>query len=515
MDSSTVRTDGLPRISLQRVTFKRFRQDLADRTRSARASLKAFDDWPVIVFAAALTTAVALLTVAVALASPSVPWLTVLGLCALSFIGERQGVRLMSCVEISVSFLPIVFAAVLFGPLAAMIVGAAGMLSQFPLRRLEDVERPFLRWLVWTTTRALVGASAGFGAGAVGGPKAHTYLLLLVATAVAASLEAVSDFALTTLTVLVRRRASVREVAWATGPVLLIAIPFYTAVIPGLAYAFREISPWTLPFFVIPAVASHRLLLLFQEQRAAIADLENLAGQLERANLSFAAALVATLDARDEYTAGHSAAVAVYARDIAARMGLSEEEQELAHLCGLVHDIGKVGLPAGLLEKPGSLTLAERRQMQEHSAIGERILANVETYAVIAPVVRHHHERVDGMGYPDRLTREETPLLARIISAADAYNAMTSDRPYRDAMPPDVARGRLARAVEGQLDVDVVVAFETVLAWADDDYRRGVGPAFASPFKPASSANDLVGDLVTGLPRPATGGMRGVAVLPA
>jgi HD domain len=515
MDSSNLRTDGPATISLQRVTFKRFWQVLTGRGRSGTARLKASEDRPVVAFAVVLTAAVLLLAVALALASPSIPWLTVLGLCALTFVGERQGVRLTSCVEISVSFLPLVFAAVLFGPLPALIVGAAGMLSQFPLRRPVDVERPYLRWLVWTSTRALVGASAGFGALAAGGPKAHSYLLLLVATAVAASCEAISDFALGALTALVRRRASLLEVARTTGPVLLIAIPFYTAVIPGLAYAFREISPWTFAFFVVPALAAHRLLLLFQEQRAAISDLENLAAQLERANLSFAAALVATLDARDQYTAGHSTAVAVYARDIAARMGLSEEEQEMAHLCGLVHDIGKVGLPAGLLEKQGSLTLAERRQMQEHSAIGEGILANVETYAAIAPVVRHHHERVDGMGYPDGLTREETPLLARIISAADAYNAMTSDRPYRDAMPPDVARARLAQAVEGQLDIDVVFAFEAVLTSADEDYRQGIGPPFASPFKPAARADDLVGDLLAGLPRQPAAGAHGVAVLPA
>src|SRR5919202_5686863 len=102
--------------------------------------------------------------------------------------------------------------------------------------------------------------------------------------------------------------------------------------------------------------------------------------------------------------------------------------------------------------------------MQEHPTIGEGFLANVETYATIAPVVRHHHERADGMGYPDGLTREETPLLARIIAVADAYNAMTSDRPYRDAMPPDIARNRLAKAADGQLDADVVRAFEAVLA---------------------------------------------------
>jgi putative nucleotidyltransferase with HDIG domain len=147
--------------------------------------------------------------------------------------------------------------------------------------------------------------------------------------------------------------------------------------------------------------------------------------------------LVATLDARDRYTAGHSAAVAIYARDIAARMGLSREEQQLAHLCGLVHDMGKVGLPPGLLEKPGALTLEERRQMEEHAAIGERILSKVEDYAEIAAIVRHHHERWDGMGYPDQLAGESIPLLSRIIAVADAYN-------FRQALPGCDAEPRRA-----------------------------------------------------------------------
>ena len=96
-------------------------------------------------------------------------------------------------------------------------------------------------------------------------------------------------------------------------------------------------------------------------------------------------------------------------------MGLPEDQQKLAHQCGLVHDIGKIGLQAGLLEKPGALTLDERRQMQEHSVIGERILAKVEDYAEIANIVRHHHERMDGMGYPDGIGGEEIPLLSRSL----------------------------------------------------------------------------------------------------
>jgi putative nucleotidyltransferase with HDIG domain len=225
-------------------------------------------------------------------------------------------------------------------------------------------------------------------------------------------------------------------------------------------------------------VAAQRLFGLYHEQRKLAEELADVNATLERANLSFASALVATLDARDRYTAGHSAAVAVYARDIAVHLGLPEDQQELAHLCGLVHDIGKIGLASGVLEKPGALTLDERREMQRHSEIGERILANVDTYSEIASVVRHHHERMDGEGYPDGLRADEIPLLAQIIAVADAYNAMTSDRPYRDAMPSRVARLRLAQATDGQFSTTVVAAFEAILATADEDYRMGRGSQF-------------------------------------
>jgi putative nucleotidyltransferase with HDIG domain len=215
------------------------------------------------------------------------------------------------------------------------------------------------------------------------------------------------------------------------------------------------------------------LFALYREQRELTDELRSTNARLERAGLSFASALVATLDARDRYTAGHSAAVAEYSRDIANRLGLNEEGQTLAHLCGLVHDIGKVGLPPGLLEKPGPLNLEERRQMEAHTVVGERILANVDNYTDIARIVRHHHERVDGNGYPDRLVGDEIPLISRILAVADAYDAMTSDRPYRDAMPSRVARLRLAQAVETQFDTTVVAAFEAVLASADAAYREG------------------------------------------
>jgi putative nucleotidyltransferase with HDIG domain len=270
-------------------------------------------------------------------------------------------------------------------------------------------------------------------------------------------------------------------------PIVVAALSLYCPIVALLSAAYVDVSPWTLALFFLPALAAQRLFALYQDQRRLTEELVGVNSTLERANLSFASALVATLDARDRYTAGHSAAVAIYAQDIAARMGLPAEQQHLAHVAGLVHDIGKIGLPPGLLEKPGALTLDERRDMQRHSEIGERILANVATYDEIASIVRHHHERVDGGGYPDGLIAEEIPLLSRIVAVADAYNAMTSDRPYRDAMPSQVARLRLAQAVETQFDTAVVAAFEAILASKDESYRT----ARAGQFEWAEPVSDV------------------------
>jgi HD-GYP domain-containing protein (c-di-GMP phosphodiesterase class II) len=300
-----------------------------------------------------------------------------------------------------------------------------------------------------------------------------------VAEAVAAALVAESaDAAFASLTYWLRGYGRWLEAIKDSLPVIAASVPFYSSAVAVLVFSYRHVSPWTLPLFFAPALAAQRWFLLYQEQRRLAGDLQAANAQLTAANLSFAKGLIATLDARDNYTAGHSAAVAIYARDIAARMALGDDQRDLSHLCGLVHDIGKIGLPAGLLEKPGALTLDERREMQRHSEIGERILANVDSYAEIAGVVRHHHERVDGQGYPDGLSGEEIPLLSRIIAVADAYNAMTSDRPYRDAMPSRVARLRLAQAVETQFDTSVVAAFEAILASATEDYRIGQGEEF-------------------------------------
>lgn len=426
---------------------------------------------PISLFATALGIAACALAFGLVLAGETLgpmPGVIILGV--FSMLAERRSVRIGSNAQVTVSVLPIVFAAVVFGPLAAMAVGALGILA--------DLQAPYVRWLTWTFWKAISSGLAGVAAALVlaGG---DSLLRLFSAIALAVMVESGVDAVIGGLVVSIRRTGNFGSFVNQLRPVLLGAVPLYAPVILLLVYAYDQLSFWGLLLFLVPALAAHRLHALYREQRETAEQLQVANDRLERASLSFATALVAALDARDQYTAGHSAAVAVYARDIAARLGLNEEQQQLAHLCGLVHDIGKVGLPAGLLEKPGALTLEERRRMEEHSAIGERILAKVDDYAEIAHIVRHHHERVDGNGYPDRLHGDEIPILSRIIAVADAYNAMTSGRPYRDAMPSRVARFRLAQAAGTQFDITVVAAFEAILAGACETYLSGARSDFS------------------------------------
>jgi putative nucleotidyltransferase with HDIG domain len=396
---------------------------------------------------------------------------TVLALAIVNAVAERSGVWVTRTTQMSIALLPTLFAAVLFGPLAGAVVNAASMLGDAELLAPRDPDRaPRLKWATYTSTRFITGAVAGLVAINVLEATNTGFGGLLAATLISAVVAESLDILSTAVTARIRGR-SIMATLRTLGPILLTSVPAYTPVVAVLALASEEISPWTTPLFFIPALAAQRLFGMYQSQRS-------LTERLEDANVSFAVALVTALEASDPYTAGHSRAVAIYCRDIAERMGLSPEVCERAFLCGLVHDIGKVGLPVTLLGKEGPLTLEERRRMQEHSAIGEKILREIAAYDDIATIVRHHHERMDGEGYPDGIHGDEIPLLSRVIAVADAYNAMTSNRPYRDAMAPRVARLRLAQAVENQFDTSVVAAFEAILASSSADYRAARSEEF-------------------------------------
>ncbi len=427
--------------------------------------------WVVVLACAAGAMCVSLIAAGYRIEHPTV----VAILAALAIAAEHQSIKLTPTAEVSIASLVCIFAAVVLGPLSGGFVGAVGLLADLPR---HDVAQPVLRWSAWTSIRFIATTTAGLAAAAVWTGTSRDFWSLFGAVAAAFAVETTIDIVLNPVAPSIRGANTFGGFVRSVGPAHVASVPLHAPVVAVLAYSYTTISAWSVVLFAIPAFAAQRLFLLYRQQRETAEALGHANARLASANMSFATALVATLDARDRYTAGHSAAVAIYARDIARRMSLPQNDEELVHLCGLVHDVGKIGLPAGLLEKPGALSLEERRQMEQHSVIGERILQNVDDYAEIAAIVRHHHERLDGLGYPDGLCGDDIPLLSRVIAVADAYNAMTSDRPYRDAMPSRVARLRLAQGVEGQFDTAVVAAFEAILAGASEDYRLGRGPEF-------------------------------------
>ncbi|MGN0686700.1 MAG: HD domain-containing phosphohydrolase [Oscillospiraceae bacterium] len=163
-----------------------------------------------------------------------------------------------------------------------------------------------------------------------------------------------------------------------------------------------------------------------------------------------------TIDAKDPYTNGHSMRVALYSREIARRMGMTEDQQENIYYVALMHDIGKIGVPDHILKKPGRLTEEEREIIQKHVEIGGEILKDFNTVAGISQGATYHHERYDGKGYTKGISGEEIPLIARIIGVADTYDAMSSDRCYRKALDKDVITEEFIRCSGTQFDPDIV-----------------------------------------------------------
>lgn len=188
--------------------------------------------------------------------------------------------------------------------------------------------------------------------------------------------------------------------------------------------------------------------------------------KVERLSVQIMRALAATIDAKDTYTNGHSSRVAEYAREMAKRIGKSEQEQQDIYYVGLLHDLGKIGIPGEIINKTSRLTDEEYEKIKEHPVIGSNILKNISEMQDIGVGARWHHERYDGRGYPDGLKGEEIPETARIIGVADAYDAMTSKRSYRDVMPQEAVRGEIEKGRGAQFDPRVA---DVMLQMIDED----------------------------------------------
>ena len=174
-------------------------------------------------------------------------------------------------------------------------------------------------------------------------------------------------------------------------------------------------------------------------------------------------ALAAAVDAKDSYTLGHSERVAAYARDLAVYMGLSAEEVDLVFRSGRLHDVGKIGVPDSILNKPGRLDDDERRIIESHPVLGEVIVRKVPQLDELLPGVRNHHERWDGRGYPDRLAGHDIPWVARYLAVADTFDAMTSDRPYRKGMPVVAALEEIEKSSGIQFEPKLATGFVAMM----------------------------------------------------
>jgi HD-GYP domain-containing protein (c-di-GMP phosphodiesterase class II) len=214
------------------------------------------------------------------------------------------------------------------------------------------------------------------------------------------------------------------------------------------------------------------LLPVRAEHVAAIEGLAALAGvavredrhraRVEELFMSVIVSLTTAIEAKDPYTEGHSARVAAYSEAIGKQLGLSPERLDVIHRACLVHDIGKIGVDGTILGKGAALSSQERERMDQHPQIGEAILWPIEMLRPLLPGVRHHHEKYDGTGYPDGLAGEAIPIEARIMAVADAFDAMTSNRPYRNALPEEDSLDELKRNAGTHFDPRVVAAFEQI-----------------------------------------------------
>lgn len=188
--------------------------------------------------------------------------------------------------------------------------------------------------------------------------------------------------------------------------------------------------------------------------------------KLERISMQIVKALSGAVDAKDTYTNGHSLRVAEYSREIARRAGLAGEIQDDIYMMGLLHDVGKIGVPDAIINKPAHLTEEEFTVIRNHPVMGARILKNIKDFPKLITGARWHHERYDGRGYPDGIIGEEIPLEARIIAVADAYDAMSSRRSYRDVLPQEIVRSEIETGKGTQFDP---VMTEIMLNMIDDD----------------------------------------------
>jgi len=390
------------------------------------------------------------------------PLLVALAACAIA--SDLQAMRTGATkVRISGSFLALILAMVFLGPAPAALLGIITVaVGWFGSREDPHYLVSNLATYCWVP---LIGASAfagvrdGLGLQSVDpGYYLLVFALFFAALAmnfawVAVSVSRVTGEPLLTLT----RRA--------LPPVLpseLVSAVFAV----GLVKFYDSLGLVALVFFALLLGTFQYILreLLLSQQRS---------DQLASFQMGMLSALAHTLDLRDRKTARHSAAVARYAREIASAAGCSDEELELVHTAGLLHDLGKFVFPDSILKGGGKLSDSDWEIVKTHPEEGARLVSQIEGYGPVAEIIRTHHERIDGSGYPNGLRGDQIPKLARMISVADTYDVMTARDSYREPVSSELAIAELRRVAGTQLDADFVELFAELIGAADVAFHHG------------------------------------------
>ncbi len=242
-----------------------------------------------------------------------------------------------------------------------------------------------------------------------------------------------------------------------------------------------RVAPAAFPAGADPTATYRRLSAAYQQTLRYAEDVKRLYQQVQRSIYQSLLGLANALEAKDAYTRGHSERVGAASRRVAVALGLQPQEADIVGQAGLLHDIGKIGVPEAVLRKRVELDEDEWALMRKHPLIGAQIVSPFEFFAVGTLTIRHHHERLDGSGYPDGLAGEAIPIGARIVAVADVYDALTSDRPYRGALDREAALEYVAKQAGRTLDGRVVAAFVALARETPSaDPHVGARPALAA-----------------------------------
>ncbi|MFE2877261.1 HD-GYP domain-containing protein [Streptomyces roseus] len=445
-------------------------------------------------------------------AGSGTPWPPV-GLLAFLYLGcellricPLPGVRVPEGIG---SFFPVLLAAVfLLPPAAAALVALPGALAQAVAGRPAWIRRVWhaaqQAVAAWAAARTFgllggpgaLGGSRSGGAGAPGPLADFPYALLPAAAAACAFCLVLA--ALDGAVLAAAERRPVRT-AW-RGPFTRSLVPYCVHGLAGLMMAVLWRSPYGLPaalLVLLPMYISCRVFAQYHRERAA-----------HQATIR---ALVHAVELKDRYTRGHGERVGQASAMIARELGMDAERLEVVRIAGILHDVGKIGVPTRLLRKDGPLTREERRVIELHPEYGHEMVRGIGFLGEARSAILHHHERVDGSGYPYGLTGEQIPVPARVVAVADAFDAMTSTRSYSRARPVPVALAELERCAGAHFDPVMVRALVEAIGrdgWhpvvtADEDDLQVI-PAGSAPGRtapaPAAAAPERGGPALSALP---------------